>query len=213
MSMFQIITQEGWTDFVVEVLRATDDKIVPFVATYFVAYHLFVTLIVLSLFVAVILDNLEMDEELKKVKQLKAREAVCKQFHPFINCYLIYIINSTTSMRTTLPWRLRVFEKFPTRPQMVSMRRQALFNYWTKDIKYIIYYFHVLIIRHLGLVDSEFPMPKVRDSFTHQFAMENNDTEMVEPDQVTLMARCLSPKSLETAAGKVDSCFGSMSEC
>jgi hypothetical protein len=28
------------------------------------------------LFVAVILDNLEMDEELKKVKQLKAREAV-----------------------------------------------------------------------------------------------------------------------------------------
>lgn len=32
--------------------------------------------IVLSLFVAVILDNLEMDEELKRVKQLKAREAV-----------------------------------------------------------------------------------------------------------------------------------------
>lgn len=32
--------------------------------------------IVLSLFVAVILDNLEMDEELKKVKQLKAREEV-----------------------------------------------------------------------------------------------------------------------------------------
>lgn len=30
----------------------------------------------LSLFVAVILDNLEMDEELKKVKQLKAKEAV-----------------------------------------------------------------------------------------------------------------------------------------
>ncbi|RCN51783.1 hypothetical protein ANCCAN_02143, partial [Ancylostoma caninum] len=76
MSMFQIITQEGWTDFVVEVLRATDDKLVPFVAIYFVAYHLFVTLIVLSLFVAVILDNLEMDEELKKVKQLRAREAV-----------------------------------------------------------------------------------------------------------------------------------------
>jgi len=53
-----------------------DDRMVPFVAIYFVAYHLFVTLIVLSLFVAVILDNLEMDEELKKVKQLKAKEAV-----------------------------------------------------------------------------------------------------------------------------------------
>ncbi len=34
----------------------------------------------LSLFVAVILDNLEMDEELKKVKQLKAKEAVSSAF-------------------------------------------------------------------------------------------------------------------------------------
>ncbi|KAK6049651.1 hypothetical protein COOONC_12844 [Cooperia oncophora] len=89
--------------------------------------------IVLSLFVAVILDNLEMDEELKKVKQLKAREA-------------------TTSMRSTLPWRLRVFEKFPTRPQMAAMRR----------------------------VDSDFPMPKVRDSFAHQFALEGVDTEVCD---------------------------------
>lgn len=45
-------------------------------------------------------------------------------------------------MRTTLPWRLRVFEKFPTRPQMVTLRK----------------------------VSSEFPMPKVRDSFTRQFS-------------------------------------------
>ncbi len=45
MSMFQIITQEGWTDMVVEILRTADDRIVPFVALYFVAYHLFVTLV------------------------------------------------------------------------------------------------------------------------------------------------------------------------
>ncbi|KAL3095996.1 hypothetical protein niasHS_005755 [Heterodera schachtii] len=122
MSMFQIITQEGWTDVVVEILRSTNEHWVPFVAIYFVGYHLFVTLIVLSLFVAVILDNLEMDEELKKVKQLKARE-------------------ETTSMRTQLPLRLRVFEKFPTRPQMVELRK----------------------------VSREFPLPKVRDSFTRQF--------------------------------------------
>uniref|UniRef100_A0A183C2M9 Transporter, cation channel family protein n=1 Tax=Globodera pallida TaxID=36090 RepID=A0A183C2M9_GLOPA len=122
MSMFQIITQEGWTDVVVEILRSTNEHWVPFVAIYFVGYHLFVTLIVLSLFVAVILDNLEMDEELKKVKQLKARE-------------------ETTSMRTQLPWRLRIFEKFPTRPQMVELRK----------------------------VSREFPLPKVRDSFTRQF--------------------------------------------
>ncbi|VDK52378.1 unnamed protein product [Gongylonema pulchrum] len=76
--MFQIITQEGWTDVVVEILRTTNESMVPFVAIYFVGYHLFVTLvtIVLSLFVAVILDNLEMDEELKRIKQLKAREEV-----------------------------------------------------------------------------------------------------------------------------------------
>ena len=41
---------------------------------YFILYHLFVTLIVMSFFVAVILDNLELDEEAKKVKQLKLRE-------------------------------------------------------------------------------------------------------------------------------------------
>jgi sodium leak channel non-selective protein len=72
------MNQEGWTDVVVEILRSTNEHWVPFVAVYFVGYHLFVTLIVLSLFVAVILDNLEMDEELKKVKQLKAREEVRK---------------------------------------------------------------------------------------------------------------------------------------
>uniref|UniRef100_A0A1I7YZY3 Ion_trans domain-containing protein n=1 Tax=Steinernema glaseri TaxID=37863 RepID=A0A1I7YZY3_9BILA len=127
MSMFQIITQEGWTDFVIEVLRTIDNPFfVVFTAVYFVGYHFFVTLIVLSLFVAVILDNLEMEEGLKRVKQLKAREA-------------------TTCMRTTLPLRLQVFEKFPTRPQMVELKR----------------------------VDTEFPVPKVRDSFTHLFVGES----------------------------------------
>lgn len=48
MAMFQIITQEGWTEFVVEVLRMIDDRMVPFVAIYFVAYHLFVTLVFVS---------------------------------------------------------------------------------------------------------------------------------------------------------------------
>ncbi|VDM59301.1 unnamed protein product [Angiostrongylus costaricensis] len=126
MSMFQIITQEGWTDVVVEILRATNDSMVPFVAIYFVGYHLLVTLIVLSLFVAVILDNLEMDEELKKVKQLKAREQ--------------------NTIKTTLPWRLRVFDRFPTRPHMISLKK----------------------------VTSEFPLPKIRDSFTRQFADETD---------------------------------------
>lgn len=93
MSMFQILTQEGWTEIVVDVMRMTGSwffhlsgaelewsgiglglRSAVLTAVYFVAYHLFVTLIVLSLFVAVILDNLEMDEELKKIKQLKVQQ-------------------------------------------------------------------------------------------------------------------------------------------
>ncbi|XP_003368135.1 conserved hypothetical protein, partial [Trichinella spiralis] len=104
MSMFQIMTQEEWIEVVVETMRAVGDTLAPLVAIYFVTYHLLVTLIVLSLFVAVILDNLEMDEELKKVKQLKARE-------------------HTTSSRNKLPLRLRVFTHFPDRPQMVTVKR------------------------------------------------------------------------------------------
>ncbi|KAF8358128.1 nca-2 [Pristionchus pacificus] len=142
MSMFQIITQEGWTDVVVEILRTTHENFVPFVAIYFVGYHLLVTLIVLSLFVAVILDNLEMDEELKKIKQLKAREQ--------------------NTVRTTLPWRLRIFDHFPTRPQMISFKRMT----------------------------SEFPCPKIRHSFTRCFA-EDDEATFVEESGVRENGRLL----------------------
>jgi hypothetical protein len=79
-----------------------------------------------------------MDEELKKIKQLKARE-------------------QTTSMRTKLPWRLRIFEKFPNRPQMIRLKRVA----------------------------SEFPLPKVRDSFARQFA-----TETIGADESPSTGKC-----------------------
>lgn len=57
-----------------ETMVRTSDTLAPIVAIYFILYHLFVTLIVLSLFVAVILDNLQLDEDIKKLKQLKFRE-------------------------------------------------------------------------------------------------------------------------------------------
>ena len=47
-----------------------------------------------SLFVAVILDNLDLDEDIKKLKQLKLREHVAET-------------------QQNLPLRLRIFEKFP----------------------------------------------------------------------------------------------------
>jgi len=72
--MFQILTQEAWVEVMDETMVLTLDSLAPIVAVYFMFYHLFVTLIVLSLFVAVILDNLQLDEDIKKVKQLKFRE-------------------------------------------------------------------------------------------------------------------------------------------
>jgi len=59
---------------------------------------------VLSLFVAVILDNLELDEDIKKLKQRKARE-------------------QSAEIKKTLPRRLRLFEKFPDRPQMTRLHK------------------------------------------------------------------------------------------
>lgn len=58
----------------------------------------------LSLFVAVILDNLELDEDIKKLKQLKFRE-------------------QSAEIKETLPFRLRVFEKFPDSPQMTCLHK------------------------------------------------------------------------------------------
>lgn len=53
---------------------------------------------------AVILDNLELDEGIKKIKQIKARE-------------------QSAGINETLPLRIRVFEKFPDRPQMTRLHR------------------------------------------------------------------------------------------
>ena len=87
-SMFQILTQEAWPEVMSKTMEQVhltkiaifmtkyqcessqvDRRITFVVELYFILYHLFVTLIVMSLFVAVILDNLELDEEAKKVNQ------------------------------------------------------------------------------------------------------------------------------------------------
>lgn len=87
----------------------------------------------LSLFVAVILDNLELDEDIKKLKQLKYRE-------------------QSAEIKETLPFRLRIFEKFPDSPLMVSLHK----------------------------VPSDFNLPKVRESFMRQFVYETEDEETSE---------------------------------
>lgn len=58
----------------------------------------------LSLFVAVILDNLELDEDIKKLKQLRYRQ-------------------QSAEIKESLPFRLRIFEKFPDSPQMTKLHK------------------------------------------------------------------------------------------
>lgn len=84
----------------------------------------------LSLFVAVILDNLELDEDIKKLKQLKFRE-------------------QSAEIKETLPFRLRIFEKFPDSPQMAILHR----------------------------IPSDFTLPKVRESFMKQFVIESDNDD------------------------------------
>ncbi|CAH1155079.1 unnamed protein product [Phaedon cochleariae] len=133
MSMFQILTQEAWVEVMDETMLRTRSMLAPLVAVYFILYHLFVTLIVLSLFVAVILDNLELDEDIKKLKQLKYRE-------------------QSAEIKETLPFRLRIFEKFPDSPLMVTLHK----------------------------VPSDFNLPKVRESFMRQFVYETEEDENSE---------------------------------
>ncbi|TNN09572.1 Sodium leak channel non-selective protein isoform 2 [Schistosoma japonicum] len=144
MSMFQILTQKGWVAVMHDTMDVVENEAVTTgVAIYFVFYHLVVTLIVLSLFVAVILDNLELDEDIKKLKQLKLRE-----------------ISAETQQK--LPMRLRVFERFPNRPQMIQLTRLV----------------------------SDFLMPKIRDSFMRQFAaisaLEEVEDEAIEEMLATM---------------------------
>ena len=103
-SMFQILTQEAWPEVMSRTMEQVNPSLTALVAVYFIFYHLIVTLIVMSLFVAVILDNLELDEEAKKIKQLKVRE-------------------ESSDIKEDLPLRLRVFEKFPERPLMTKLNR------------------------------------------------------------------------------------------
>lgn len=45
MSMFQILTQEGWVDVMDQTLVAVGHMWAPLVAIYFILYHLFATLV------------------------------------------------------------------------------------------------------------------------------------------------------------------------
>ncbi|GBP70250.1 Sodium leak channel non-selective protein [Eumeta japonica] len=110
--------------------------------------------IVLSLFVAVILDNLELDEDIKKLKQLRYRQ-------------------QSAEIKETLPFRLRIFEKFPDSPQMTRLHK----------------------------VPGDFILPKVRESFMRQFVCEVECDEegvpVVAPGTAALRCDDVSRRTFE----------------
>ena len=117
-SMFQIITQEGWVEVLDELIHKANN---PFLATLvgmiILAVHLFSSLIIMSVFVAVILDNLELDEEVKIMKQKKMGE-------------------ESRDSTDALPMRLRVFERFRDDPRLVKMSRiKTTSDFFTPKIR------------------------------------------------------------------------------
>ena len=100
-SMFQIITQEGWVEVLDTVKYASSPILAPFVSIYFTIYNLFASLILGSVFIAVILDNLEIKEETKILKQRKLGE-------------------EGLNIQESLPKRLQIFAKFKESPRLVE---------------------------------------------------------------------------------------------
>ena len=68
------------------------------------------------MFVAVILDNLELEEELKKLKQLKMRQV-------------------SADREEKLPWRIRIFDRFQNQPEMVKVRSLLFLKKLLKGFK------------------------------------------------------------------------------
>lgn len=87
--MFQLLMQEGWSQLFSEIMCRRDIYFF-FINIYFIILHLFASLILLNFFVAVILDNLDYDEEEKRIKLEEAEK--------------------NTEKVQTVPYHLRIFQ-------------------------------------------------------------------------------------------------------
>jgi len=103
-SMFQIMTQESWLDVKNEVLNRIDEPYLMFLAeVYFMIYHFLATMVIVSMFVALILDNLELTEDSKRKRQLK-------------------MATGGVDTQERIPFRYAIFKKFPDKPEMVKVK-------------------------------------------------------------------------------------------
>ena len=151
-TMFQIITQEGWVEILESLMKSAGKTGAVFVAIFLVAYHLFSSLIIMSVFVAVLVDNLEIDEDLKILKQKKMGDI-------------------SFESQEKLPLRLRVYERFRENPRLVKMSRLKM--------------------------QSDFPTPKIRESFMRRFIENRSEKNIVSVNVQQVHKRNISPSFTE----------------
>ena len=72
-------------------------------ALNFVVYHFFATMVIVSMFVALILDNLELTEDSKRRRQVK-------------------MATGGVDTKLRIPFRYAIFKKFPDKPEMVKVK-------------------------------------------------------------------------------------------
>ena len=101
-SIFQVLMSEAWNEVMDNVADEAHPGYAPIIFIFFVLFHFIAALVLISVFVALILDNLELDEEVKLVKQRKLGE-------------------EAADMHQKLPHRLRVFELMKAKPKVVKV--------------------------------------------------------------------------------------------
>ena len=123
--MFQVLMQEAWNEALHRMIRecGTTQNYSALIFLYFILYHMFAAVILISVFVALILDNLEFDEEVK----------IMKQHH----------IKEVTDVNYKMPLRLQIFQKMKARPKIVKMEnigcnipkvRESFMSHYLHDI-------------------------------------------------------------------------------
>ena len=80
----------------------------------------------------------------------------------------------STETQETLPWRLRIFEKFPNHPQLVSLKR----------------------------ISSNFDVPKIRESFMRQFF--GDEFRLIETNMSASNNPTHNPNEIELVETNVD---------
>lgn len=101
-AMYQVFMAEAWNEVMDKVLFVGGYGFSFLVYPVFILVHLLGATILVSVFVALILDNLELSEELKMLKQRRLGEEVA-------------------DTHEKLPHRLRVFDHLKPRPKVIDM--------------------------------------------------------------------------------------------